>query len=584
MTRQANLQMCLGGSSAGNFISRFCALLIRQFNRVEVSRPCARKKAQERGTEFHRLSVGSMTLVALLATAGAALSLGQIAPSPSQPEPGSVQPAPGPPEMAKPVAKPLKEKKPAAKPAEKRVGGYLVHQSIEVGGRITNTSGSGPMWNTLVNQSSGGRVLGQSLEMHSVNPSKTPFFDSLITSSSGYGGDPYDTTILKLSKGRWYDFTGNFRRDRNYFDYNQLASSLLTNYTAAAPVLVAEPSSLHLFNTVRRNTDTKLTLLPLAFINFRAGYNHGTHEGPSYSTLHGGGDVQVLQWFRNSIDTYTAGVDLKLAKRTTLSYDQFLVYSKDNTSFQLTGANYSLSDGTKVSLGVNVLGGTTTCGSAATSTTPATRGPEFTNGIVNPYCSATISESMTAPTRTSFPTEQVRFSSQYWDRVLLNGRLLYSGNTSKVNSFNETFVGFARGNLRSEIETGGGTNGLFANNKRININGDIGIVAEVNKFLSISDSLSYWDYRTNGNSTFTTVKYRHLGVDCQQDSRNFDPYPSEQHYPGDDDYYSRKSPEPADRAKYSAGNGNSHAGTQTLCRVAFQESGDRRFRGRSGMA
>jgi hypothetical protein len=103
----------------------------------------------------------------------------------------------------------------------------MVHQSIEVGGRITNVSGSQAMWDTLVNQGSGGRVLGQSLEMHSVNNAKTPFFDNLTTSSTGYGGDAIDVTRLKMSKGRWYDFTSSFRRDRNYFDYNLLDQSLL---------------------------------------------------------------------------------------------------------------------------------------------------------------------------------------------------------------------------------------------------------------------------------------------------------------------------------------------------------------------
>ena len=63
--------------------------------------------------------------------------------------------------------------------------------------------------------------------------------------------------------------------------------------SAATPALVAEPSSLHLFNTVRRNTDALFTLFPFSRVSFRVGYNHNTHEGPTYSTMHGGGDVQV---------------------------------------------------------------------------------------------------------------------------------------------------------------------------------------------------------------------------------------------------------------------------------------------------
>jgi hypothetical protein len=435
----------------------------------------------------------TLTLAAILLTCGAVAGFGQVQPDAAKP------------------AKSVPAQKSAAVPSETISHGYQVHQSIEVGGRYTKTSGSEAMWDTLFNQTSGGRVLGQSLEMHSVNPSKTPFFDTLTTSSTGYGGDPYDVSRLRVSKGRWYDFAGSFRRDRNYFDYNLLANSLLTNYTAATPVLVNEPDSLHLFNTVRRNTDTTLTLLPLSMVNFRAGYNHGTHEGPSYSTVHNGGDVQVLNWFRNAADTYNGGVDVKLAKRTTVSYDQFLVLYKGDSSFQLAGANYTLNTTTTpVSLGVDVLGGTTTCGSTSTVTTAGTKLTtatlplEVSNGVASQYCTGTIIQSQTAPIRTHFPTEQLRFISHYWDRVSFNGRLLYSGDTSKVNSFNETFNGLGRGNVRQTIETGAGANGLFASNKRINTSGDFGLVAELSKHLTFSDAFSSWNTRTSGSTNATT--------------------------------------------------------------------------------
>lgn len=455
MTNQTNSQNRLGGSPAGISFARLCTL----------------------------------TLAAILLTAGAAAGYGQAQPEASKPAP----PAP--------------EKKLAAEPEAKIVGNYMVHQSLEVGGRFTTTTGSQPMWATLFNQSSGGRILGQSLEMHSVNTSKTPFFDSLSTYSTGYGGDPIDITRAKMSKGRWYDFAGTFRRDRNYFDYNLLDNSLLTTYTAAAPVLVSEPDSLHMFNTVRRNTDTTLTLLPLSFISFRAGFNHGTHEGPTYSTVHNGGDVQVLNWFRNGSNTYTGGVDVKVAKRTTLSYDQFFVAFKGDSNYQLGGIGiYALSNGTPVSLGVDVLGGTTTCGSG-TAKPISTLGPEIINGIVNPYCSGTITQSQTGPIRTSFPTEQFRFSSHYWDKVSFNGRLLYSGATSTVNSFNETFNGLDRSSDRQTVLTGAGPGGQFANNKRISTNGDFGLVAELNKYISVSDAFRLSNVRNDGFSSFSTLAW-----------------------------------------------------------------------------
>jgi hypothetical protein len=439
----------------------------------------------------------TLTLAAILLTCGAAAGFGQAQPDAAKP--------------AKPVPAKPAETKPPAVPGETVSHGYLVHQSIELGGRYTKTSGSTAMWDTLVNQGSGGRVLDQSLELHSVNPSKTPFFDTLTTYSTGYGGDPYDVSRLKISKGRWYNFAGSFRRDRNFFDDNQLASSLLTTYTATAPVLVSEPDSLHMFNTVRRNTDTALTLLPLAVVNFRAGYNHGTQEGPSYSSVHNGGDVQVLNWFRKGSDTYIGGMDVKLVKRTTLSYDQFFVLYKGDSSFQLAGANYTLNTtSTPVSLGVDVLGGTTVCGSTSTvlangtKLTAATEPLEVSNGVVSQYCTGTIIQSQKAPTRTHFPTEQLRFNSHYWDKVSFNGRLLYSGDTSTVKSFNETFNGLGRSNVRQTIETGAGANGLFASNKRINTSGDLGFVAELSKHLSVSDAFSSWDTRTWGTTNNTT--------------------------------------------------------------------------------
>ncbi len=443
MTKQTIVSKSLGGSPAGLSISRFCTL----------------------------------TLAAILATGGAVAGIGQ-----DQPE-------------AAKTAKTVVEKKPAAPPAEKVMGGYQIHQMIELGGRITDRGGSDAMWSTMVNQTTGMRVIGQSLEMHSIDTSKTPFFDSLSTNSVGYGGDPYDVSYLNMSKGRIYDFTGSFRRDRNYFDYNLLANSLL-----GPNALVQEPDSLHLFNTVRRNTDTMVTLFPVSVFHIRAGYNHGTHEGPTFTTVHDGGDVQLSQWFRNGIDTFTGGVDLDIAKRTTVSYDQFFVFYKGDSTFRLAPTPFTIANGTPVSLGVNTLA-TATCG------TGANKALEVVNGIANPYCSGTFTMTQVAPTRTTFPTEQLRFSSHYWDRVAMNGRVTYSGGVSNVNNFNESFNGLlTRTYTRQEIDTGGLANGRLAHNRRININGDYGIVADISKILSISDLASFWEFRVPGyNSVVSNV-------------------------------------------------------------------------------
>ena len=216
------------------------------------------------------------------------------------------------------------------------------------------------------------------------------------------------------------------------------------------------------------------------------------------------GDVQVLEMFRNTGSTYTGGVDVKLAKRTTLSYDQFFGFYKGDSGFQLAPTPFTLSNGTPVSLGVDVLTGpTVTCGSGANKT------ENVINGVANPYCSGTIVASSTSPIRTSFPTEQLRFSSHYWDKVSFNGRLLYSGDTYNVNNFNQTFNGLnTRTSIRQEVETGGLANGRLASNKRANSVGDFGFVADLNKYVSVSDSFVFRNLRTSGYSIMAALSAR----------------------------------------------------------------------------
>jgi len=50
-------------------------------------------------------------------------------------------------------------------------------------------------------------------------------------------------------------------------------------------------------------------------------------------------------------------------------------------------------------------------------------------------------------------------------------------------------------------------NGQLAANKRISTNGDLGLVVEANKYISLSDTFSSWDMRTSGNSVMNTESW-----------------------------------------------------------------------------
>ncbi len=378
---------------------------------------------------------------------------------------------------------------PTPEPEDKIIKGYITHQSIELGGHIVEQSGSGAMYDTLVNLQSGPRILNQSLTMHATGPSHPIFFDDLSTSSFGYGGDPINVTLLNVSKGRIYDFHGSYRRDRQYFDYDLLANPLIPpNSEPFVPSL----NSPHLFNTVRQITDLNLTLAPLSRVSFRAGYNHNINQGPSYSSVHEGTDALLLQNWRNSTDAYIAGIDWKPDYKSTFSYDQFITYYKGNTNWQLSGLNYSLSNGAPVSLGLNM---------SSVWGTPCSA-PFNSDGTVNPSCNAYLAYTRSSPTRTLFPTEQFRFQSQAVPNFKFNGRVLYNGTTSNLYNYNEFFNGFtSRGTVRQTIVSGS------ARARRINVNGDIGFVWQLSPKISATEVYDFWYFRIHGENSLTETDY-----------------------------------------------------------------------------
>src|SRR5215475_769265 len=102
--------------------------------------------------------------------------------------------------------------------------GYSLHQSIDLGGRMVNRSGSPAMYSTLVNMQSGPRVLGETFELRALPGKKGGLVDEVSAFGAGFGGDPNAFARLNASKGKLYDFIGLFRRDRQDFDYDLLGN------------------------------------------------------------------------------------------------------------------------------------------------------------------------------------------------------------------------------------------------------------------------------------------------------------------------------------------------------------------------
>jgi hypothetical protein len=358
--------------------------------------------------------------------------------------------------------------------------GYQVTQSIEFGGRIADFSGNRAIWNDFVNMHSGPRLIGQTLEI--TTPRGTgQFFDHLSLSSFGFGGDPNNVARARISKDHWYKLTGSFRRDRNFFDYNLLANPL--NPTGSNPTIIINDSP-HAMETIRRNSDVALTILPQSRISGRLGFNSVAHEGPFFSTVHQGTEALLFQPFRNTTHTYRGGIDIRWPRKTTISYDQIFTLNKFDTNYRLNDTNRALANGTMVDLGIPFNTG---------AGQPCAQ-PFLATGFVNPACNAYTSYQRFNRTRTFFPTEQLTITSSPFHRLDFSGRFVYSGAESDLPNALETLTG-----LSSRTRLAGLVAGGPVYNKRVSVTSDIGVTVHFTDQLRLSDTFRWSDFRIPGH-------------------------------------------------------------------------------------
>jgi hypothetical protein len=405
-------------------------------------------------------------------------------------------------------------------------GGYNIHQTIEFGYRASEISGNQNTYDTFENLGSGLRLFDYSLSMRSLDHNGF-LFDNLTFSNFGYGGDPNDVTRLRIEKNKWYDFRLLFRRDKNFWDYNLYANplnpaalnppgSLTTGCyvgppTAAFPQgapaycsspAVAQNNSLHGLDLVRRMQDYDLTLLPQSKIQIRLGYSRNRDEGPGSFTTDGGTISQFAENYSYTTNAYRVGVDFKVLPRTTISYDQFLSYFRqdnvvsDNPAVNPQNFGFVLANpsglgtpnGTPVDLG-NIWS-TQTPSEALPCATPIVTG---TTNTATPTCNGFLSYSQVGRPRNFMPTERLRFQSNYFNNFEMSGSVGYSTSSNVIPDFLETVNGFT---MRSAAR--GSTTGGPADAKRVSVNADWTGVYAVTDKLRILDIFRYDNWRIPG--------------------------------------------------------------------------------------
>ncbi|MDP9052369.1 MAG: hypothetical protein M3O31_16855 [Acidobacteriota bacterium] len=404
--------------------------------------------------------------------------------------------------------------------------GYTAHHMFDAGGRAATVSGSGAMYDTLVNLHSGPRVFGESYSMHALPGKKHTLVDDLSTFGNGFGGDPYVVQKLDASKGKVYEFSGFFRRDRLYSDYNLLGNPNIPGglNTAIGPSnapvgLLAQPrvnQSPVMFNIVRRMTDTNLTLAPLSTFSVRFGYSHYTMEGPALSPSYTILKYNALleQYQRNGSDDYLGAIDWKAAARTKITFEMQANHYKNDTFFKLNPNGFMAqeADGTPVYLG-NFTAfapyGITACNTASMGTAYTSNAvntilsPATTPGglpIINPACSVVTSYVRSLPTRTWTPTETIRFQSADIKNVVMNGNVHYTRGRSDMNHYYESAQGLSTttaGQTGANAIYNGTTNrsviwnGGNSTVQHTVIGADFGVVYHVAPTVSIADQATY---------------------------------------------------------------------------------------------
>jgi len=412
---------------------------------------------------------------------------------------------------------------PAAAPQKMTTpDGYSAHHSVDVGGRVANKVGSGAMYDTLVNLQSGPRASGETLELHKLDTNKHSLVDDLRATGSGFGGDPYDFAKLTMSKAKRYEFDGMFRRNRQYFDYDLLGNAnipaglkLPIGPSTAPTGYLAWPQQQHssvMTNSVRRMTDTDLTLFPLSKVSLHFGYSQNIMQGPSLQPARSAGILKysalLEEYQRHSTDEYTAALDWKPFQGTMVTYEQRVLHYKENSYFTLDPNGFLVqeADGTPAYLGnwdLSTNGSATTatsfapyssaaCNSLAVANQFLSPSPNGGAPIIDPSCSVVTSYQRTNPLRNTIPSETLRFQSTSIKNLVFNGQANYSSMTMNMPGYLENAWGL-NGNARNEYFTASGQT------RREVYNAEFGVVWQATRDFDLSDQVTLTANAQPGN-------------------------------------------------------------------------------------
>jgi len=374
--------------------------------------------------------------------------------------------------------------------------GYVIQQSVDFGGRIADVNGNDQLYRTLVNLKSGPRLLGQDLTMRPMTRGEG-FFDNLFLSSFGFGGDPNDMARLRIEKGKIYNFVGLYRRDENFFDFNLFANPLNLNQGIGAALKTSnfDPTTMpwyvnspHLQDTTRNMGDFNLTLFPQSPIRVRLGYARNNNAGRVDTTMESPIRSLMTEYSQSRSDRYQFGIDIRVMKRTTLSFDQFFEHDKVDPNYVDNNLSFTLGSLTGPPIDIGIPLPPSGCTIVPNVTFPGS------NVLVpNSKCSIGLyGFNRSGNVRTNIPTSQLSLQSNYFRKLDVTASGTYSSGHSDFLNYQD-FANTVKGPPTFDTATSTRT-------ERVSGNTDLGLTYHVSRSFSFSDKFRWLDWRDPGNT------------------------------------------------------------------------------------
>ncbi len=202
------------------------------------------------------------------------------------------------------------------------VGMYEGHSEVEVGYRwVSNTAGNKDMYRSMINLGEGIKLLRSNLSLRSKYGSG--LFDRLDVSMDSWGGDPYNTMRLNMSRSDLYEFRVDYR-NMSYFNF-------ISTY---ANPLLGQGSLLdqHGLDVKYRSTNLEFKLYPNNKIRPYVGYTRTSGFGPGLTTYSLTGNEFILnQRWQYASDEFRGGVEISLPK-LVLTMEQGYRFLRNDSS------------------------------------------------------------------------------------------------------------------------------------------------------------------------------------------------------------------------------------------------------------